>query len=72
MQAIRVHPAPKHLKLFSPSNPAPPSALQLDEVPIPRPENHGDILIRVKATAVIRDSLTWPETYATELADFRP
>ena len=68
MQAIRVHPAPKHLKPFSPSNPAPPSALQLDEVPIPRPENHGDILIKVKATAVIRDSLTWPETYAMELA----
>lgn len=68
MQAIRVHPAPKHLEPFSPSNPAPPSALQLDKIPIPKPENHGDVLIRVKATAVIRDSLTWPETYATELA----
>lgn len=68
MQAIRVHPAAKHLEPFSPSNPAPPSALQLDEVRIPKPENHGDVLIRVKATTVIRDSLTWPETYATELA----
>ena len=68
MQAIRVHPGPKHLVPFSPSNPAPPSALQLDKVPIPKPESPGDVLIRVKATTVIRDSLTWPETYATELA----
>ncbi|OGM45301.1 zinc-containing alcohol dehydrogenase [Aspergillus bombycis] len=69
MQAIRVHPAPAASTPYSPSNPAPSSALHLDHnVPIPKPSKPGDILVRVKATTVIRDMLTWPETYYHEYA----
>ncbi|KAB8239098.1 NADP-dependent oxidoreductase [Aspergillus alliaceus] len=68
MQAIRLHPAPKDSKPYSPSNPAPPSALKLDKIPIPRPSRQREILIRVKATTAIRDELSWPETYAAEFA----
>ncbi|GFG14806.1 probable zinc-binding oxidoreductase, mitochondrial [Aspergillus lentulus] len=66
MQAVRLHPAPNGSKPYSPTNPAPPSALKLDKIPIPKPSRQGEILIRVKATTAIRDALTWPETYATE------
>lgn len=69
MQAVRVHPAPVSSQPYSPSNPAPPSALHLDQqVPIPEPLKPEDILVRVKATSVIRDALTWPETYHSEYA----
>ncbi|KAB8265021.1 hypothetical protein BDV32DRAFT_159609 [Aspergillus pseudonomiae] len=69
MRAIRVHPAPPTSTPYSPSNPAPSSALHLDHnVPIPKPSKPGDILVRVKATTVIRDMLTWPETYYHEYA----
>ncbi|OJJ30166.1 hypothetical protein ASPWEDRAFT_120769 [Aspergillus wentii DTO 134E9] len=65
MQAIRLHPASPKSTPYSPSNPAPSTALQLDHhVPIPVPSAPGELLIRVKATTVIRDMLTWPETYA--------
>lgn len=64
MQAIRVHPAPPSCDPYSPSNPAPVSALHLDEdIPVPKLSKPGELLIRVKATTVIRDMLTWPETY---------
>ena len=67
MQAIRLHPAPSSSKPYSPSNPAPPSALHLDSnIPIPEPSKAGDFLIRIKAASIIRDSLTWPETYHSE------
>ncbi|KAE8168678.1 hypothetical protein BDV40DRAFT_251242 [Aspergillus tamarii] len=69
MQAIQVYPAPPTSTPYSPSNPAPSSALHLDHnVPIPKPSISGEILIRVKATTVIRDMLTWPETYSHEYA----
>ena len=68
MLAVRVHPAPSDSKPYSPSNPAPSSALSLDKVPIPKPSRQGDVLIKVMATTVIRDALTWPETYATDFA----
>ncbi|KAG6833169.1 hypothetical protein H0H87_010556 [Tephrocybe sp. NHM501043] len=68
MQAIRVHPAPAPAKPYSPSNPAPPSALHLDRIPIPKPSKTGELLIRIHATTIIRDSLTWPETYTAEYA----
>ncbi|KAE8135956.1 hypothetical protein BDV38DRAFT_294195 [Aspergillus pseudotamarii] len=69
MQAIRVHPAPPASTPYSPSNPAPSSALHLDQnVPIPKPSRAGDVLVRVKATTAIRDMLTWPETYSHEYA----
>lgn len=69
MQAIRLHPASSRSTPYSPSNPAPSTALQLDhDVPIPVLSAPGELLIRVKATTVIRDMLTWPETYAHEYA----
>ncbi|KAJ5630350.1 secondary metabolism biosynthetic enzyme [Penicillium longicatenatum] len=69
MQAVRVHPAPSGSAPYTPSNPAPSTALNLDQnVPIPKPSQPGDILVRVKATSIIRDMLTWPETYAHEYA----
>lgn len=68
MQAVRLHPAPNGSKPYSPTNPAPPSALRLDKIPIPKPSRPGEILIRVKATTAVRDALTWPETYATDYA----
>ncbi|KAE8326744.1 hypothetical protein BDV39DRAFT_193355 [Aspergillus sergii] len=69
MQAIRVHPAPPSCDPYSPSNPAPVSALHLDEnIPVPKLSKPGELLIRVKATTVIRDMLTWPETYHHDYA----
>lgn len=69
MQAIRLHPAPPNSTPYSPSNPAPSTALQLDhDVPIPVPSAPGELLIRVKATTIIRDMLTWPETYSHDYA----
>ncbi|KAL2816058.1 hypothetical protein BDW59DRAFT_153480 [Aspergillus cavernicola] len=66
MQAIRLHPAPQGSPAYTPSNPAPTSALHLDTIPIPKPSAPGEILIRIKASTVIRDMLTWPETYQHE------
>ncbi|KAJ0425042.1 hypothetical protein BJY00DRAFT_275752 [Aspergillus carlsbadensis] len=66
MQAIRVHPAPAGQEPYTVSNPAPPSALHLDTIPIPKPTAPGEVLVRIKASTVIRDALTWPETYAHE------
>ncbi|KAJ5513241.1 hypothetical protein N7463_002793 [Penicillium fimorum] len=68
MRAIRVHPASASSLPYSPANPAPSSSLHLDQIPRPKPKCQGELLVRVKATTVIRDALTWPETYATEYA----
>lgn len=68
MQAIRVHPPQSELEPpFSASNPAPPTALVLDTIPIPTLNKAGQLLIRVHATSVTRAELTWAETYSTEL-----
>ncbi|KAF4216874.1 hypothetical protein CNMCM8980_002208 [Aspergillus fumigatiaffinis] len=67
MQAIRVGSAPSSTAPYSHSNPAPSSALYLDQnVPIPKLSKKGELLVRVKATTVIRDMLTWPESYRQE------
>ncbi|KAJ5444134.1 uncharacterized protein N7458_008006 [Penicillium daleae] len=63
MQAVRLHPAAPPSPSYSPSNPAPSTALHLDQIPIPHPTKPGQLLIRIKATTIIRDMLTWPETY---------
>ncbi|RLL95991.1 hypothetical protein CFD26_105661 [Aspergillus turcosus] len=69
MQAIRVGSAPSSTAPYSSSNPAPSSALYLDQnVPIPKLSKKGELIVRVKATTVIRDMLTWPETYHQEHA----
>ncbi|KAJ5774392.1 hypothetical protein N7457_009288 [Penicillium paradoxum] len=63
MEAIRVHPAPPSEEPYSPTNPAPSSALHKDKIPIPTPTAANQLLVRIKATTIIRDMLTWPETY---------
>ncbi|KAK4498710.1 hypothetical protein PRZ48_009220 [Zasmidium cellare] len=65
MQAVRIHPNPS--KPWGPENPAPTSALHLDSnIPIPKPIKPGDVLVRIKATTLVRDTLTWPEMLAKE------
>ncbi|PYH44582.1 NADP-dependent oxidoreductase [Aspergillus saccharolyticus JOP 1030-1] len=67
MQAIRLHPAPPSHPAYSPTNPAPTSALRLDHaIPIPKPTRPDELLIHVHATTIVRDMLTWPETYRHE------
>ncbi|KAA8647340.1 hypothetical protein EYZ11_004085 [Aspergillus tanneri] len=69
MQAVRLHPSPRPSTPYSPTNPAPPSVLKLDHnLPIPLVSKPDEILIRVKASTIIRDTLTWPETYIHEYA----
>ncbi|BCS20278.1 NADP-dependent oxidoreductase [Aspergillus puulaauensis] len=67
MQAIRLHPAQAGPS-YSPSNPAPSSALHLDTIPIPKPSKAGDLLIKIKTSTIIRDTLTWPESYSHDYA----
>ncbi|KAL2839358.1 hypothetical protein BJY01DRAFT_219304 [Aspergillus pseudoustus] len=66
MQAIRLHPAAPGQQPHTPENPAPTFALHLDTIPIPKPSAPGEILVQIKASTVIRDTLTWPETYSHE------
>ncbi|KAJ5996806.1 hypothetical protein N7522_008466 [Penicillium canescens] len=63
MQAIRIKPAPETETPYSPTNPAPSKCLTNDKIPIPRPKSPTDLLIKIKATTIIRDMLTWPEYY---------
>ncbi len=65
MDAIRLHPNDgEPSSPYSEVNPAPATALIFDhEVPVPRPPQPGEMLVRVEATTVVRDALTWPETY---------
>lgn len=64
MQAIRVHPSQPPSPPYTPSNPAPSTSLHLERIPIPKPTIPGSLLIRINASTIIRDMLTWPETYA--------
>lgn len=67
MQVIRLHPAPPGTAPYSPSNPAPSTALHLDhDISVPVASAPGELIVRVKATTVVRDMLTWPETYVHE------
>ncbi|RAH78539.1 NAD(P)-binding protein [Aspergillus japonicus CBS 114.51] len=70
MEAIRLHPAPPTSpNPYSPTNPAPATALHLDaQIPIPKPSRPGELLIRVHATTIVRDMLAWPETYHHDYA----
>ncbi|KAJ5864080.1 uncharacterized protein N7529_005996 [Penicillium soppii] len=65
MQAIRIHPSQSPSTPYSPTNPAPSTALHIDKIPIPKPPP-GHLLIRTKASTIIRDMLTWPEYYHQE------
>src|ERR1700742_4187154 len=68
MDAIRLHPNEAGPSSpYSEVNPAPSAALIFDhEVPVPQPQQPGELLVRVEATTVVRDALTWPETYRKE------
>ncbi|KAL4800846.1 hypothetical protein BDV19DRAFT_352234 [Aspergillus venezuelensis] len=66
MQAIRLHPAPAGSPAYTPSNPAPTSALHLERIPIPTLSSQNQLLIKIKSTTIIRDTLTWPELYVED------
>ncbi|KAK9321078.1 hypothetical protein V1517DRAFT_327383 [Lipomyces orientalis] len=67
MRAVRIHQ--NETARFSADNPAPPSALVLDSnIPVPQITRNQEVLVRVRATTVTRDELTWPETYKSECA----
>ncbi|KAL4921322.1 hypothetical protein BDW62DRAFT_127576 [Aspergillus aurantiobrunneus] len=68
MQAVRLYPSPQGTPPYTPSNPAPTSALHQDIIPIPKVLKPGEVLVKMKASTVIRDTLTWPEMYAHEYA----
>ncbi|KAJ5183508.1 secondary metabolism biosynthetic enzyme [Penicillium capsulatum] len=68
MQAIRLHPAQAPSPPYSPTNPAPVTSLHQDTIPIPRPSKPGELQVRIHGTTIIRDMLTWPETYAKDYA----
>jgi NADPH:quinone reductase-like Zn-dependent oxidoreductase len=48
---------------YNATTPAPTSAIRITGVAKPQPPQPGQLNIRMKATTVIRDSLTWPELY---------
>ncbi|KAL4909551.1 hypothetical protein BDW74DRAFT_146785 [Aspergillus multicolor] len=66
MNAIRIRPSPPGEPPYSATNPAPASALNLDNIPIPKPSAPGELLVKVKASTIVRDTLTWPESYRRE------
>jgi NADPH:quinone reductase-like Zn-dependent oxidoreductase len=65
MRAVRIQYNTPNGETYTATNPAPPSAIHLIETAIPTPSQPGELLIRMKASTVIRDSLTWPELYAS-------
>ncbi|KAI9163682.1 putative zinc-binding oxidoreductase [Paramyrothecium foliicola] len=66
MQAVRICSSSD--TVYSVANPAPPSTLLLDhDVPLPKLSKPGQVLVRVHATSVTRDELTWPETYVSDI-----
>lgn len=65
MKAIRIQPQPPNGETYTATNPAPPSAIHLEETPTPKPSQPNQLLVQIKATTIIRDNLTWPELYAT-------
>jgi NADPH:quinone reductase-like Zn-dependent oxidoreductase len=64
MRAVRVQYTTESGETYTATNPAPTSAISVVETAIPKPSQPGELLIRMKASTVIRDSLTWPELYA--------
>ncbi|RMJ17786.1 hypothetical protein CDV36_002493 [Fusarium kuroshium] len=66
MRAVRIQSS-EGQEPYSAANPAPSSALVLEkDVPVPELKP-GQVLVRVHATTVTRDELTWPESYHHEL-----
>ncbi|KAL4883175.1 hypothetical protein BJY04DRAFT_185002 [Aspergillus karnatakaensis] len=66
MRSVRLHPAPEGTPAYTPSNPAPTTALHLDTIPTPQPSAPGELLVKVQSTTIVRDTLTWPELYTRD------
>jgi NADPH:quinone reductase-like Zn-dependent oxidoreductase len=64
MRAVRIQYHTHDGETYTATNPAPTSAIRLIDTAIPKPSQPGELLIQMKASTVIRDSLTWPELYA--------
>jgi NADPH:quinone reductase-like Zn-dependent oxidoreductase len=65
MRAVRVQYNTQDGVTYTATNPAPISAIRIVETVTPKPTQPGELLIRTKASTVTRDSLTWPELYAS-------
>lgn len=66
MKAVGLLPSSPSGSPYTPTNPAPPSAIHISSIPTPpSPPPPGHLIILMKASTVIRDSLTWPELYAS-------
>jgi len=64
MKAVRIKyitPSDEH---YDATSPAPTSAIHITDVAEPQVSQPGQLVVQMKATTVIRDSLTWPELYA--------
>lgn len=64
MKAVRIDYNTPDGGNYTAANPAPTSAIHLEDVLRPQPTQPGQLVIQLKATTVIRDSITWPELYA--------
>jgi NADPH:quinone reductase-like Zn-dependent oxidoreductase len=64
MRAVRIQYHTRDGETYTAAKPAPTSAIRIVETATPKPSQPGELLIRMKASTVIRDSLTWPELYA--------
>lgn len=63
MRAIRIQHETHEGARYTAASPAPASAIQLVQIASPKPLQPGQLVIQMKATTVIRDSLSWPELY---------
>ncbi|KAM0714469.1 hypothetical protein Q7P37_010256 [Cladosporium fusiforme] len=63
-KAVRIQPTDPAALLYTPVKPAPPSAIYITDLPTPTPSHPTQLLVRNKATTIIRDNLSWPELYA--------
>ncbi|KAM0703811.1 hypothetical protein Q7P35_009750 [Cladosporium inversicolor] len=65
MKAVRIDYIQPSGERYNATAPAPTSAIRIKDVAKPQLSRPNHLLIQVKATTVIRDSLTWPELYAS-------
>lgn len=63
MKAVRIQYETHDGQTYTATTPAPTSAIDFADVAIPKALQSGQLVIQMKATTVIRDSLTWPELY---------
>lgn len=63
MKAVRIDYIKSSGERYNATNPAPTSAIRITDVAKPQAPQRGQLIIQMKATTVIRDSLNWPELY---------